>query len=1154
MNQKIGVLGVLLLGALAVAAQAGEVAIYTGHTAWIDKGSADRQAQICVDMLGDAGITCTWFANSSDQDAVAEWVEDKTNNGELDVLILYGFVPVTIYPPGNAQPNGSIAELFIESTDGNMILNHADYMFFVSDPNNNDAGLVNIMDIPGIGMWPNYNEQGQEVWVHMTMTPQGMAIAPSLVEIDCPRPFHIPELGGDWYVEVSLAQNGGGTRADPIIVRDGNRGRLAIVYQTPSDPNLPRGAVAAEMITYLMQRGTSSVALSGPTTTVAGTPVRYRLTLVDENGVPTPMAQAVTVHLEKDSATGAFDTERKGAFNGAVTSVTIPAGSVSAQFYYKDTAPKLVTLAATAEGLSSEDLYLEVLENVATQRGEVALYTGEVGWMDKGMADAQAQICMGKLDLLGISHRLFATPAEKADLAAWVAAKTDNGKRDVLVLYGFFPQTIYAAGNAQPDGSIAELFIESTDGDTIINHGDYMFYVTDPCCNGDAALANMMDIPGLHMWDDWRVAVTPDGKSISPSLAQYQGTERFFWTGRPFHVDLLANDWFVEAALAEDVTGTRADPIIVRDGNRGRLAPIFQYPGRPDPKGAVAAEVIAWINGIDLGDPASLGLSGVTKIIQGRPLRLDVRLEDFMGSPSVKSTDTTVSLTTNSASGRFDLARDGSYDGTVTSVTIPAGSSSAVFYYKDTALGSPTVAVSSAGLAGASLQVNIVARSFATPGEVAIYTGAVGWIEKAKADEQAAICQGILNAAGIPTTWFANAGDEAALAEWVDDMTANNRLDVLVLYGRLPNSIYPPGNTRPNGSIAESFIETTDGDAIMNHGDWMFYKSSTDAVDNASGGLQNMMDIPTITMGPDNTPMTVTAEGRAIAKHLANYDSDRPFHVDELRGNWIVEAALAEDATGTRVDPCIVRDGSRGRLITAYQTNNQDDPKGMVAAEIIAWLMQKELGRATRVGLTGAGTVAAETPLELTATLLDGKGAPVAAESAVTVTLATSSAVGAFDTSLGGAFDGSVTSVTIPAGGVSVTFYYVEPFPGVVTLTASVPDLEGGTLTVTVTEVGPSDPVFKRGDANADGKIDIADAIKVLSYLFTGGTLTCQDAADGNDDGKLDIADAVKVLGHLFAQSGPLPPPFGECGVDPTTEKDPLGCEAFAPCGWPPQP
>jgi len=30
--------------------------------------------------------------------------------------------------------------------------------------------------------------------------------------------------------------------------------------------------------------------------------------------------------------------------------------------------------------------------------------------------------------------------------------------------------------------------------------------------------------------------------------------------------------------------------------------------------------------------------------------------------------------------------------------------------------------------------------------------------------------------------------------------------------------------------------------------------------------------------------------------------------------------------------------------------------------------------------------------------------------------------------------------------------------------------------------------LFKRGDANADGKLDIADAIKVLGYLFGGGT------------------------------------------------------------------
>ena len=54
------------------------------------------------------------------------------------------------------------------------------------------------------------------------------------------------------------------------------------------------------------------------------------------------------------------------------------------------------------------------------------------------------------------------------------------------------------------------------------------------------------------------------------------------------------------------------------------------------------------------------------------------------------------------------------------------------------------------------------------------------------------------------------------------------------------------------------------------------------------------------------------------------------------------------------------------------------------------------------------------------------------------------------------------------------------------------------------------------------------------------------DTADANDDGKIDIADAVKNLAYLFAFAGPLEPPFGECGVDLTI--DALGCGSFSPC------
>ncbi len=101
------------------------------------------------------------------------------------------------------------------------------------------------------------------------------------------------------------------------------------------------------------------------------------------------------------------------------------------------------------------------------------------------------------------------------------------------------------------------------------------------------------------------------------------------------------------------------------------------------------------------------------------------------------------------------------------------------------------------------------------------------------------------------------------------------------------------------------------------------------------------------------------------------------------------------------------------------------------------------------------------------------------------------------------------------------------------------------TATITVENAGPQ---FKRGDANTDGKVDIADAIKVLGYLFGGGTtqLDCLDAGDANDDGLLNIADAIKTLGHLFAQAGPLPDPFAACGMDTVS---PLGCVKFTPCG-----
>ena len=84
---------------------------------------------------------------------------------------------------------------------------------------------------------------------------------------------------------------------------------------------------------------------------------------------------------------------------------------------------------------------------------------------------------------------------------------------------------------------------------------------------------------------------------------------------------------------------------------------------------------------------------------------------------------------------------------------------------------------------------------------------------------------------------------------------------------------------------------------------------------------------------------------------------------------------------------------------------------------------------------------------------------------------------------------------------------------------------------------------FKRGDANADAAIDIADAIRILGYLFSGSVVTCRDTADANDDGNIDIADAIFLLGHLFAQGRNPPPPFQTVGLDPTPDN--LDCAKY---------
>ncbi len=98
----------------------------------------------------------------------------------------------------------------------------------------------------------------------------------------------------------------------------------------------------------------------------------------------------------------------------------------------------------------------------------------------------------------------------------------------------------------------------------------------------------------------------------------------------------------------------------------------------------------------------------------------------------------------------------------------------------------------------------------------------------------------------------------------------------------------------------------------------------------------------------------------------------------------------------------------------------------------------------------------------------------------------------------------------------------------------------GGTLLASETK-------FVRGDANADGKINVADPIMILFKLFLDGpAFPCKKAADADDNGEIAFNDAVYLVTYYFQHGNAPHAPFPACGTDPTA--DALDCGSFPTC------
>ena len=186
--------------------------------------------------------------------------------------------------------------------------------------------------------------------------------------------------------------------------------------------------------------------------------------------------------------------------------------------------------------------------------------------------------------------------------------------------------------------------------------------------------------------------------------------------------------------------------------------------------------------------------------------------------------------------------------------------------------------------------------------------------------------------------------DDKQLVEfgaWVEANTNDGEMDIIWLNGCVPSVLYGIGNTQPDGSRIEAWLDG--GNMVINVGDWFGYVSfegGTRQTNNGSTGAANILDLASgIIVSADGTTLPVTATGKQYLPSLNDpAPSDRPVVLAQVRAPWEVAAIFAQDAAGTRADPVVlhntVTDGYLA-IINQGGTGHWITDRGLTTAEFI---------------------------------------------------------------------------------------------------------------------------------------------------------------------------------------------------------------------------
>jgi len=984
--KKIALICILAL-AFNTTAMAVDIALST-QTSWWPEATATTEMQDIADSITDPDTDVQIFS-SADEAALANWVAAHTGDGRADLLVLCGRFPNSIYGGGNAEPDGSLAELFLD--DGNTIINTGDWIFYVGSVSNNAAaGLQNMMDIAAVTTAGGDNTP-------VTVTAEGQEITPSLYDIATDRPFHLDTLESPWYSELILAQNADGTLADPVIVRNAETGgRVGIFFQIADTDTDMRGEVIGEWINnwYLPLTALEAQRSSKPSPVDGATDTLRDIVL---SWTPGESATTHDVYFgtsfdDVNDATTGNPLDVLLSEGQAATTVDLPERLEFGTTYYWRVDEVGATVVKGAVWSFTTELFAYPIENVTvTSNATSNENQGPENVVDGSGLNADDQHSMDTSTMWGgtpnptePTYLLFEFDGvyKLNELLVWnynmeFETFLGLGVKSATLEYSEDGQTwsvlgdvelaqatstdTYTANTTIPFDGVAAQAVRMTVNSNFagstqlygLSEVRFTYIPILPSQPGPADGAADVAVDAMLSWQTGREAASHEVYfGTDPAALDMVGTTTQSSYSPTLNLGTEYSWQIVEVNEAE-TPASWAGPVWTFSTQEDLVVDDFESYIDDETAGDVIWEI--WIDGlVAFGGDAANGGSQVghntspfaeqTIVRSGQSMPLyydnptasDISEADRTLSPAqdwtaygVKSLSLWFSGTTGNTGTLYVKINDTkvSYDGSATDIGTP-GWQKWNIALAETGANLSNVSSLSVGVEGA--------------GSGLVYIDDIHLSATVATPRTSDISIAISTQAN----WWSQAAADREMEEIVDKAQA----PVVVFGTGNQDGLAEWVSAHTNNGVAnllilcgqlpdtiyepgnvqadDSLVEQflDAGNTVINTGDWIFYVVNT-AGTNGEAGLQTIMDIPGVTVaGGDDTPVTVTAEGQAITPSLQDFATDRPFHLDTLEGDWSTELVLAQNADGLLADPVIVRNSvTGGRIGVFHQASGEDD-------------------------------------------------------------------------------------------------------------------------------------------------------------------------------------------------------------------------------------